>query len=153
MNEVSTYTSHSLFHSTLLTVLQLYIRIILLQAQCCREETDRPLIYSDEEDAVVQTMPIIRHHQIDLFIWGQEGLQRNIRIHQDGVAIMPEKPLQSFRSWLGKFGSKNREQEGMFGPKTRQHALAKYELGVPVEVIVNLVRSDGGFVDGIFRPE
>ena len=80
-------------------------------------------------------------------------MQRNIRIHQDGVAIMPEKPLQSFRSWLGKFSSKNCEQEGVFGPKTGEHAFAEYELRVPVEVIVDLVRSDGGFIDGIFRPE
>ena len=80
-------------------------------------------------------------------------MQRNIRIHQNRIAVMPEKPLQPFRSWLGKFGSKNREEEGMFGPKTRQHAFAEYELGVPVEFIMDLVRSDGGFIDGIFRPE
>ena len=80
-------------------------------------------------------------------------MQRNIRIHQDGVAIMPEKPLQPFCSWLSKFSSKNREQEGVFGPKTGEHAFAKYELRVSVELIVDLVRSDGGFVDGIFRPE
>ena len=80
-------------------------------------------------------------------------MQRNIRIHQNRIAVMPEKPLQPFRSWLSKLSPKNREQEGVFGPKTGEHAFTEYELSVSVQVIVDLMRSDGGFVDGIFRPE
>jgi hypothetical protein len=37
----------------------------------------------------------------------------------------------------------------VFGPETRKHAFAEYELRVPVDVIMDLVRSDGGFIDGI----
>jgi hypothetical protein len=62
---------------------------------------------------------------------------------------MPEEPLQPFRSRLSEFSSQDREKKTVFGPETRKHAFAEYELRVPMDVIMDLVRSDGGFIDGV----
>jgi hypothetical protein len=66
-------------------------------------------------------------------------MQWHIRIHQNGIAVEPEEPFQPFRSRSREFSPKNRKQKRMFGPETREQALAEYELGVPMEVVVNLV--------------
>ena len=58
------WPSDNLFHGTLLTVLQLYVWIILFQAKCSGEETNRPFVYSNEEDTVIETMSIVCHHQM-----------------------------------------------------------------------------------------
>jgi hypothetical protein len=38
----------------------------------------------------------------------------------------------------------------VFGPEAREHAFAQYKFRVSVHVIVDLVRSDSSFIDGVF---
>lgn len=47
-----------------------------------------------------------------------------MRVHENGIAVVPEEPVKPVLGWFGEFGADEGEEEGVFGPEAGEHAFA-----------------------------
>lgn len=45
---------------------ELQVWLVNMSTETCIHEPDRPNMYSKEEDAIVETMVVVRHHRVDV---------------------------------------------------------------------------------------
>jgi hypothetical protein len=58
---------------------------------CC-EEFDRPIVDLDQEDPIVETMPIMSLEEVHIVKfrrWGNEYVERDLRVHKYNIRIIP----------------------------------------------------------------
>lgn len=113
------------------------------------EELDGPLMDTDGEDTVVETVPVFRvdeMHIIKLTAWlGQENLNRDVRIEDDSIGVEPEEPFEALAFRFGEFAQQEAEDVGGFGPDVIHDLLAKDVQAVAVLLVVVFVGADGAF--------
>jgi len=139
LSNVTAYPFDDFLHATLLRVFQRSLWLILSNAQCTREKLERPLIDSNQEDAIVQPVPIICDQQVDireLWLGRYKHVERDLRVHEHRITVVPHKPLQPLAFGFGKLFADDGHDPAVFRPQSADHMFAEDVVRISMEFIV-----------------
>lgn len=87
-------------------------------------------------------MPIIRDQHMDIVklrLGRNEDIQRDLRVHKDSIAIMPEQPFQALGFGFREFLPDDGHDPAVFRPEAPDHVFAEDEVWVALEFVVEVV--------------